>query len=142
MKSKILILSAVLTGIAVFATGISAKDKKAQSPSPSPASSPQASAMMKKTRALPYHGKVVSVDASARSFVVGKRTFAITNDTQITKDNAPAALSDIMSGEMVGGSYWKKDDGTMEARTVRIGTKSTTTSASASDARKKDEKKK
>ncbi len=97
---------------------------------------------MKKARALPYHGKVVAVDASARTFVVGKRTFTVTNNTQITKDNAPAALSDIMSGEMVGGSYWKKDDGTMEARTVKIGTKSSTTAASAGDAQKKDEKKK
>jgi hypothetical protein len=143
MKSKILILSAVLTSIALFApTSTSAKDKKAPSPSPSPASSPQPSATMKKARALPYHGKVVAVDTSARTFVVGKRTFTVTNNTQITKDNAPAALSDIMSGEMVGGSYWKKDDGTMEARTVKIGTKSSTTAASAGDAQKKDEKKK
>jgi Domain of unknown function (DUF5666) len=143
MKSKILILSAVLTGIAIFApTSVSAKEKQAPSPSPSAASSPQAGVTTKKTRALPYHGKVAAVDTSARTFVVGKRTFTITNNTQITKDNAPATLSDLMSGEMVGGSYWKKDDGTMEARTVKIGTKSTSTSASAGDVQKKDEKKK
>jgi hypothetical protein len=121
MKPRILFFTAVLTSIAFVAPqGVKAKDKKASSPIPSASVLPQASPAGK-TRAYPYHGKVASVDSAAQTFVIGKRTFTITGDTKITKDGATARVSDIASGELVGGSYWKQDNGTLAARTVKIG---------------------
>jgi hypothetical protein len=142
MKPRILFITTVLTFTAIVAPTMSAKEKKSTSSSPSAATSLEAGNPTKKTRALPYHGKVASVDASSRTFTIGKRTFAVTNDTKITRDGATAASNDIVSGEMVGGSYWRKDDGTLELKTVKISTKSTAASEPATDSPKQAEKKK
>jgi hypothetical protein len=142
MKPKTLLITTVLTGIAIIApTTLSAKEKQSTSPNLNATASAEASPALNKTRAFPYHGKVASIDASARTFTIGKRTFGITNDTKITKDGATATISDITSGQMVGGSYWKKDDGTLEARTVKIGSKSMAVTP-ATDSQKENEKRK
>jgi len=92
---------------------------------------------MKKPRAVPYHGKVASVDVSAKTFMVGKRTFRVTDATTITKDGAAATMSDITAGQMAGGSYWKKDDGSLEAKTVKLKTAASTTPSPAPDSPRK-----
>ncbi len=76
-------------------------------------------------RAIPFRGKIASVDASARTFsIAGKestRVIKITDETKITKQGAEATMKDVVADEEVRGSYWKKEDGSLEARTVKLG---------------------
>ena len=76
-------------------------------------------------RAIPYRGKIASVDSSAKTFTIaGKdksRTFKITDKTTMTKAGQPATMKDVVADEEVRGSYWKMADGTLEAKTVRLG---------------------
>jgi hypothetical protein len=69
----------------------------------------------------PYHGKVASVDLGAKTFMIGKRTFKVTDQTQIHKEGAAATISYVAPGEKVSGSCWKKDNGTLEAKSVNSG---------------------
>lgn len=72
---------------------------------------------------IPFHGKLVAVDTDAMTLTVGKRTFAVTSETKITKDGKPATLSDGVVGENVGGACKKTEDGKLNAITVNFGTK-------------------
>jgi hypothetical protein len=45
----------------------------------------------------------------------------VTDKTTVTKAGETAAMSDLTADEKVSGSYWKQDDGTLEARSVKIG---------------------
>lgn len=78
-------------------------------------------------RGIPYHGKIDSVDASAKTFTItgksGTRTFMMTDDTKITKDGATGTMTDVMAGEMVRGQYMKKADGMMVTKSVMLGEK-------------------
>ena len=125
MKAKIpLITAACLAACALCASPAFAKGK--QSPAPEASASPDASAKTtaKPARPIPYHGKVASVDAAAKTFTVGKRTIKVTDETKITKEGAAATMADIVADEQVRGSYWKKEDGTLEAKSVKLGVKS------------------
>jgi hypothetical protein len=93
-------------------SGAPAKEKKTEIATPEASASPGA-----KAKPLPYRGKVASVDASAKTFTVGKRTIKVTDQTKITKQGAAAIMAEISVGENVSGSYWKKDDGSLERRT-------------------------
>ena len=70
---------------------------------------------------------ISSVDQSAKTFTIaGKETsrvFKITDKTTVTKDGNPATMSDIAEKEEVRGSYWKGEDGSLEAKTVKLGAK-------------------
>ncbi len=94
---------------------------------------------MAKPKAIAFHGKVAAVDAAAKTFTVGKRTFTVTDATQITKEGAAATMSDLVVGEKASGSYWKKEGGMPEAKSVKIGAKVEATDA-ATDAQKKEGK--
>jgi hypothetical protein len=72
---------------------------------------------------LPFHGDLTSVDTNAMTFVVGTRTFEITSDTRITKDDKPAVLADGVAGQPVSGAYKKNDEGKLDAVTVHFGGK-------------------
>ena len=72
------------------------------------------------TRALPFHGKVASVDATANTVTVGKRTFKVADDTRITKDGQDAKLSDVTVGQNISGSYKKAGDGTLTANSLNL----------------------
>lgn len=78
-------------------------------------------------RALPYHGMISAVDQSAKTFTIaGKeksRVFMVTDKTTVTKDDKPATMSDIAEKEEVRGSYWKNADGSLEAKSVKLGAK-------------------
>lgn len=100
----------------------------AQTPTPatSPAMSPAtaASPAARAARPVPFHGKVSAVDQSAKTFTLGgKQTFKVTDTTVITKAGAPATMADIVENERARGTYMKQADGTMEAKTVKIGPK-------------------
>ena len=93
-------------------SGAPAKEKKTEIPNPEASASPGA-----KAKPLPYRGKVASVDASAKTLTVGKRTIKVTDQTKITKQGAAATMADITVGEKVSGSYWKKTTAALKRRT-------------------------
>ncbi len=129
MKNKSLIISSVcVVALAVCAPlSVSAKGKKSEA-SPAPSASPSATAAAAVSeRAIPYHGMISAADQSAKTFTIaGKeksRVFKITDKTVITKDGNPATMSDIAEKEEVRGQYWKTADGSLEAKTVKLGAK-------------------
>ena len=95
----------------------------------SPATSPEATAPAAKqaTRPLPFHGNISAVDQSGKTFTVGgkqgSRVFKVTENTTITKAGAAATMTDIVENEQARGAYLKNADGTLEAKTVKIGPK-------------------
>ena len=138
----------------------SATPKTKASPAPKTASSPAAKTTSSpaakttadssktttdasKARAIPFHGMISAVDSRARTFTIaGKehsRTFRITDKTMMTKAGAPATMKDVVANEEVRGSYWKVMDGTLEAKTVKLGPK--TDAEKAADEKRKTKKK-
>lgn len=81
---------------------------------------------------LPFTGKATAVDATAKTFSLngkGKdRVFVVDENTKITKDGKPAALTDIVVGEEVTGSYVKAGE-VQTAKSVKIGGKAKVTGA-------------
>ena len=61
----------------------------------------------------------------AKSFTIAglltSRTFKIGDKAVLTKTGASAKMSDVVVGEEVAGSYWKQADGSLEAKTVKLG---------------------
>ena len=126
MKTKIPFITAACFAIcALCASPMFAKEKKSPAPEASASPAADAAATTKKPRPIPYHGKIASVDQAAKTFTVGSRTIKVMNDTKITKKDAEATMADIVVDEQVRGSYWKKDDGSLEAKSVKLGQKST-----------------
>lgn len=99
-------------------SGAPAKEKKTETAIPKATASPAP-----KAKTIPYRGNVASVDASVKTFAVGSRTIKVTDQTKITKQGAAATMADITVGEKVSGSYWKKDDGSLEAKNIKVGAK-------------------
>jgi len=107
--------------------------------SPTPAASPKSSPAAKtttspadktttaapKVRAIPFHGTISAVDQTAKTFTIaGKeksRVFKMTDTTVITKGGVPATMNDVVANEEVRGNYVKAADGTLEAKTVKLG---------------------
>ena len=81
----------------------------------------------KKAGAGPFHGNLAAVDKVAKTITVGKRTFQITSETKIKKDDKPATLDDGLVGEEVGGYFKTGQDGKLNATSVRFGPKPGTT---------------
>jgi hypothetical protein len=83
---------------------------------------------------------VSAVDQKAKTFTIsGKeksRAFKVTDKTVVTKGANAATMKDIVENGEVSGSYWKNADGTLEAKTVKLGpmekAKSTAASPTAS----------
>ena len=131
MKTKSKFISAACIAALAFCVPVSgwAKEKKSASPAPavSPAASAAASPAPKSPKALPFHGKISAVDQTAKTFsIAGKeatRVYKITDKTVITKEGKPATMADVAENEEVRGSYWKQADGSLEAKTVKLGQK-------------------
>lgn len=85
---------------------------------------------------------ISAVDQKAKTFTIaGKeksRVFKITDKTVMTKAGAPATMKDVVANEEVRGSYWKMSDGTMEAKTLKLGPK--TDAEKAADEKRKTKK--
>ena len=134
MKTKTKFISAACIAALALCAPLSswAKEKKSASPAPaasaSPAASAAASPAAKSAKALPFHGKISAVDQTAKTFsIAGKeatRVFKIVEVTVITKDGNPGTMADVAENEDVRGSYWKREDGSLEAKTVKLGQKS------------------
>lgn len=130
-KSKIISVACIAAlACCVPVTG-SAKEKKAASPAPDASAAPVAGAAAspaaKAPRAVPFHGKISAVDQAAKTFsIAGKektRVFKIIEITVITKDGNPATMADVAADADARGSYWKREDGSLEAKTVKLGQK-------------------
>ena len=118
------LLSTGLTTLALNTpANVSAKPKA--NPAPSMAAVSITAEASKKQRAVPYRGKIASVDSSAKTFtIIGKeksRTFKITDRTTLTKADQPATIKDVVVDEEVRGSYWILADGSLEAKTIKLG---------------------
>jgi hypothetical protein len=77
----------------------------------------------KKHGALPFHGKIATLDASAGTFTVGELSLTVTSTTKISTNNVPATLADFKVGDNVTGAYKKAADGTLNATTLKLGGK-------------------
>jgi len=126
MKTKFYLAAGVCAASLAFCMPLNAQFSPATTASPatSPAASPAAKPA---TRPLPFHGNISAVDQSAKTFTVGgkqgSRVFKVTENTTITKAGAAATMTDIVENEKARGTYLKHDDGTLEAKTVKIGPK-------------------
>jgi hypothetical protein len=123
----------------------SASPKTKASPAPKTSSSPAANTTTDatKARAIPFHGMISAVDQKAKTFTIaGKehsRMFKVTDKTVITKAGNPATMKDAVANEEARGSYWKVTDGTLEAKSVKLGPK--TDAEKAADEKAKARKK-
>jgi hypothetical protein len=126
-------------------TKASPAPKTKASPTPKTTSSPAANTTTdaNKARAISFHGKISAVDQKAKTFTIaGKehsRVFKITDKTVMTKAGKPATMKDVVANEDARGSYWKVMDGTLEAKTVKVGPK--TDAEKAADEKRKANKK-
>ena len=68
---------------------------------------------------LPFNGTLKAVDKEAMTVEVGNRTFKLTTETKYLQ----GGLETAKIGEVVGGSYFKKDDGTLVVNSIRFGPK-------------------
>jgi 20S proteasome alpha/beta subunit len=78
---------------------------------------------------------ISAVDAKAKTFTIaGKehsRVFKVTDKTVLTKAGTPATMKDVVANEEVRGSYWKVTDGSLEAKSVKLGPKTEAEKAAA-----------
>jgi hypothetical protein len=130
MKYKSQLISGACIVALAFCAPRSAPAAGKNSPSPAPevSASPTASETASPTaKALRYHGMIASVDQTAKTFTItGKETsrvFKVTDRTKIMKDGNPATMSDLAEKEEARGQYRKNADGSLEAKTVKLGAK-------------------
>jgi hypothetical protein len=125
MKTKIYLAGGVCAASIAFCMPLNAQ--LTPGTTASPAASPQGTASpaaKPATRPIPFRGKVSAVDQSAKTFNIGaNQTFKVTDSTVITKGGNPATMTDVVENEHVRGAYLKQADGTLEAKTVKIGAK-------------------
>ena len=89
-------------------------------------------------RAVPFRGKIASVDKEAKTVKVGERTFQVVADTRIMKAGKPATLDDATVGEEVGGQYREGAEKKLNLVSLRIGARPDAAAAP----RKEDKKEK
>jgi hypothetical protein len=94
--------------------------------SPAQDAGTNAPAAAKPKHGAPFHGTLDAVDTNAMTLTVGSRTFQITSETRIMKNDKPAILADGIVGQPVSGYYKPSDDGsTLNASSVYFGTHAT-----------------
>lgn len=124
MKTK---LKYFVTGVTV-AAALCTLLKAQTAPQPSTASSPSAKKSFRQAvhgQLVPYHGVISSVDKNAKTFTIHgrreSRVLRIIDGTSLTKAGQQATIDDLNNNDEVSGSYTKDVDGTLVARTVKIG---------------------
>lgn len=133
MKNKLQLIPACIAALALCAPAVAAAaSRTSTSTAPSTATFPAAStkagppaAKNTTERAVPFRGVISAVDQKAKTFTIaGKeksRVFKITDKTALTKAGAAATMKDVAVNEEVRGSFWKAADGSLEAKTVKLG---------------------
>jgi Domain of unknown function (DUF5666) len=117
MKTKFYLAAGVCAACLALCVPLNAQLTPATTASPSATPKPAAA------RPTPFRGTVTAVDQTLKTFTIGKQTFKVTDSTVITKSDNPATMADIVQNEKARGSAFKQADGTMEAKTVKIGPK-------------------
>ena len=160
MNRKFQVTTAAVATLALSTPLAAPKTSPSPSPSPSASASPKTTASPKSkptaspaaktttdsklARAIPFHGKISAVDQKAMTFTIaGKehsRVFKITDKTALTKAGATATIKDVVVNEEARGSYWKMTDGTLEAKTVKLGPKTEAEKAADEKHKKKSSK--
>ena len=121
MKTKFYLAGGVCAASLALCMPLNAQFSPATTATPATSPSPAAKPA---TRPLPFHGKISAVDQSAKTFNIGaNQTFKVTDSTVITKGGKPATMTDIVENEQARGAYLKQADGTLEAKTVKLGPK-------------------
>lgn len=97
-------------------------------PSPAASQTPAKSSRVRhrpKGILVPYHGVISAVDKNAKTFTIEGRmeshVLKIIDGTPITKEGKTATIDEINKDDEVSGSYLKDSDGSLLARTVKIG---------------------
>jgi len=128
MKNKTYLISGVCIVSLAFCLPLTAQTPRTQgSPAASLHATASAAASVGKqaARPIPFHGMVSAVDQNAKTFTIaGKKTsrvFKVTDKSTITKGRNAATMKDIVQNEEVSGSAWKNPDGSLEAKTVKLG---------------------
>lgn len=127
--------------LTAFAQGKKASPSPAASPSPGAATTAPSPAA-KSARPQGFYGNVTAVDQTAKTFSIGKtttRVIKVTDQTTVSKGESSASFGDITEGQYVTGSYMKKGEGTLEAKSVKIGGKTGAETGPASKKAKKDD---
>jgi hypothetical protein len=130
MKLKNLLIIGAFFAVVTICLPTRSDAKAKGSPSPDAESTAATSAETSATasgkmRATSFKGMISSVDDNAKTFTIsGKensRVLKITERTIITKGGQPATMKDVVANEEVRGSYYKMQDGSMEAKMVKLG---------------------
>ncbi len=129
MKNKIVTGAFALALALALPVSSQAKQKAQTAPgiqAPAAALSSPSPAAQASLRPIPFHGKIAVVDSSGKKFALAIKTgtgrvLMVTDKTMLTKGGSPATFADITKDEEVRGSYLKKADGSLEARTVKLG---------------------
>ena len=125
MKLKKSFVIGVAAAILICSFVLDAQTSPKNSSSPTPTSSAAESPAKQAARPLPFHGMISSVDQKAKTFSIsGKQKshiFKVTEKTTIMKGANAATMNELVENEEVSGSYWKNPDGSLEAKTVKLG---------------------
>ena len=145
MKHRTPLITITCIAALAFTGTLSAADKKkSSSPTASPAASVAASPMARSPRAIPFRGTASAINQSAKTFTIaGKltsRVFKVTDKTTVTKAGSPATFADLAENDAVTGSYWKQTDGSLEAKSLKIGGKTEAEKAPSPSKKKKSKK--
>jgi hypothetical protein len=119
MKTKFYLAGGVCAASLAFCMPLNAQLTPATTATPatSPAATKPAG------RPMLFHGEITAVDQTSKTFTIGNQTFKVTETTTITKGGNAATMTDIVQNEKARGTYLKQADGTLEAKTVKIGPK-------------------
>lgn len=112
-------LAAIIAVCAVSALGLA----HAVAADANPAPEKKAAVKSGKASHLPFTGKLKAVDQTAKTITVGTRTFQITSQTKIFKNEKPATLEDLKVDEDIRGAYKTGADDKLEAISVYAGPK-------------------
>jgi hypothetical protein len=139
MKQRKYLIGGVCAAALLFCIPLVAQNPPLKSASPlaSPGATAVASPAKQSARPIPFHGMVSAVDQKAKTVTIsGKeesRAFRVTDKTVMTKGANPATMKDIVENEEVSGSFWKNADGSLEAKTVKLGPMSSAKSGEKSE---------
>jgi len=128
MKNRTYLISGVCVVSLAFCPPLTAQMPSTQSvpaASPHATASPASSPSKQAVRPIPFHGMVLAVDQNAKTFTIASkktsRVFKVTDKSTIVKGRNAATMKDIVQNEEVSGSAWKNPDGSLEAKTVKVG---------------------
>lgn len=89
------------------------------------------------TRPIPFSGKIYTVDKVSKTFTTQNkekkiRTFIISSQSKITKDNRPAKFEELRAGDEIHGMALKEGDGRFDILSLRAGGKEESVKSAAS----------